>query len=397
MEHALDFTRVNILIGPNNCGKSNFLEALSFPSGVVENGLYETLQEHGMSAIPNRCNSEPNVLFDYVFEEPDAPVPHRYRLDVHIDRKKTDSYFLKEERLSNEESRPGHDEPFHFFKCHLGEAGYGFCSFHDREEGHASRKISVREKETFFKQVDDVLEALDSDERNRFIDNVNPYIKKIRRYFQGWKSYSMSKISVQDLVFPAKVTDSDEMLTHSGNNFQNLLRIMFNDDSIDRFEEIIKIKKIIPALKKIKPVVTDMCSIELRIQNETFRLSEMSDGTLRMLLLTLLTRSSLRPNTLMLDEPEINIHPAWQKIVYDLMSDDSDSMQLFISTHSPDLLDRFTTDFMQGAVKVFVFDQGKITDLASKMAYLKPRMEEEGWELGDLYRVGDPGVGGWPW
>jgi hypothetical protein len=22
---------------------------------------------------------------------------------------------------------------------------------------------------------------------------------------------------------------------------------------------------------------------------------------------------------------------------------------------------------------------------------------EEGWELGDLYRVGDPTVGGWPW
>ncbi|MBF0477178.1 MAG: hypothetical protein HQK59_15415 [Deltaproteobacteria bacterium] len=21
----------------------------------------------------------------------------------------------------------------------------------------------------------------------------------------------------------------------------------------------------------------------------------------------------------------------------------------------------------------------------------------EGWELGDLYRVGDPDVGGWPW
>lgn len=397
MEHPLDFARVNILIGPNNCGKSNFLEALSIPAGVVENGLYETLQEHGMSAIPNRCNGEAGVLFDYVFEEPDALVPHRYRLDVHIDRKKADSYFLREERLSNEEVRPGFAEPFHFFKCHSGETGYGFCSFHDLAEGHASRKISVREKETFFKQVDDVLEALDSDERNKFIDDVNPYIKKIRTYFQGWKNYSMSKISVQDLVSPAKVTDSDDMLFHDGKNFQNLLRIMFNDDSIDQFEEVLEKKKIIPGIKKVKPVVTDMCSVELRIQNETFKLSEMSDGTLRMLLLTLLTKSSLRPNTLMIDEPEINIHPAWQKIVHDLMMDDSDSMQLFLSTHSPDLLDRFTTDFMQGTVKVFVFDQGKITDLASKMAYLRPRMEEEGWELGDLYRVGDPQVGGWPW
>jgi hypothetical protein len=22
---------------------------------------------------------------------------------------------------------------------------------------------------------------------------------------------------------------------------------------------------------------------------------------------------------------------------------------------------------------------------------------QEGWELGDLYRVGDPSIGGWPW
>ncbi|EDX75294.1 hypothetical protein MC7420_2298 [Coleofasciculus chthonoplastes PCC 7420] len=27
---------------------------------------------------------------------------------------------------------------------------------------------------------------------------------------------------------------------------------------------------------------------------------------------------------------------------------------------------------------------------------LEPKLEQ-GWQLGDLYRVGDPSIGGWPW
>lgn len=397
MQNHVEFAQKNILLGPNNCGKSNFLNALSLPAKVAENGLYEALHAQGMTSIPDRFADDSDVVLDYVFAEPEAQQNHRYRLNVHIDRKKPESYYLKEERLSNEDALPGYDEPLHFFKCHANGIGSCFCSFRDLADGHASRRVSVSEKETFFAQLQTMLEGLESNERNKFIDDVNPVIKKISAYFQGWRNYSMSRISLEDVVAPAKVTDSDNMLRPDGKNFQNLIRILFNNDSIETLERLLQEKQIIPGLKKIKPIVSDMCHVELRIHGENFRLNEMSDGTLRMLLLVLLFQSQMRPYTLMIDEPEINIHPAWQKSLYELITNQQSHMQIFLSTHSPDLLDRFTGEFLDGKVKVFVFEQGRIHDLYAKWDYIQPRVEQDGWELGDLYRVGDPVIGGWPW
>ncbi len=397
MESPLEFAGVNILLGPNNCGKSNFLDALSFPALIMEDGLYATLQSLGMSAIPDRFERKANVELDYVFEEPGAQQAHRYKGNLHIAPGKLDAYHLVEERLSNAVPLPGFPEPLHFFKCHANDIGYGYCSFRDLAKGHASHRFAVSEKETFFAQIDRIVEGLDGDERNRFIDDVNPIIKRINAYCVGWKNYSMSRISLSDVVAPAKVTDSDSTLRSDGRNFQNLIRILFNNDAIENIEKILLDKQIVPGLKKIKPVVSEVCVVELRIANETFKLSEMSDGTLRMLLLVLLTQSSLRPNILMIDEPEINIHPAWQKTVYELLIGTPAGVQSFLSTHSPDLLDRFTRNFLEGGVKVFVFNQGRIQDLAEKREYLDKKISQDGWELGDLYRVGDPVVGGWPW
>ena len=69
--------------------------------------------------------------------------------------------------------------------------------------------------------------------------------------------------------------------------------------------------------------------------------------------------------------------------------------QVIITTHSPDLLDRFT-DCLEN---VFCFSS--VNNTHFKIKTLSKELLEtqlnEGWELGDLYRVGDPNVGGWPW
>jgi len=69
--------------------------------------------------------------------------------------------------------------------------------------------------------------------------------------------------------------------------------------------------------------------------------------------------------------------------------------QILISTHSPDLLDAFTEAFRAGAASLLVFDQpGRVRRAAPAEL---DSFFKEGWELGDLYRVGEPKLGGWPW
>ncbi|GFN33838.1 hypothetical protein PCURB6_40980 [Paenibacillus curdlanolyticus] len=77
------------------------------------------------------------------------------------------------------------------------------------------------------------------------------------------------------------------------------------------------------------------------------------------------------------------------------------SDQLFVSTHSPDLLDGFTAAFAQNEPKelnVYAFDSKAP---ANNLLRVRPEVLhdqlEEGWRLGDLYRIGEPQLGGWPW
>ena len=99
---------------------------------------------------------------------------------------------------------------------------------------------------------------------------------------------------------------------------------------------------------------------------------------------------------LSIDEPELNMHPAWLKVIGSWFQRFTSADQLFVSTHSPELLDAFTEGFKSGDVALFVFGLGE-----KEMRRLDPAELEDffkkGWELGDLYRVGEPKLGGWPW
>jgi predicted ATPase len=122
----------------------------------------------------------------------------------------------------------------------------------------------------------------------------------------------------------------------------------------------------------------------------------MSDGTLKALWLALLLFSPVQQSLLAIDEPELNLHPAWLKVIGGWLQRFCSAEQLFVSTHSPDLLDTFTEGFRTGQVALFVFGAGE----QEIRRVETPELDEffrEGWELGDLYRIGEPKLGGWPW
>jgi predicted ATPase len=100
-----------------------------------------------------------------------------------------------------------------------------------------------------------------------------------------------------------------------------------------------------------------------------------------------------------IEEPEIGIHTAWLKILAEWMKAASRQTQIIISTHSPDLLDCFTEQVIAETANVFVFNAKDknhfVVESLSKEAITS--WVQKGWELGDLYRVGDPSIGGWPW
>ena len=65
----------------------------------------------------------------------------------------------------------------------------------------------------------------------------------------------------------------------------------------------------------------------------------MSDGTLRALGLLMAVFQTPAPSVLVIEEPEATIHPGALGAVLDLISRASKTMQVIVTTHSPELLD----------------------------------------------------------
>ncbi len=77
-----------------------------------------------------------------------------------------------------------------------------------------------------------------------------------------------------------------------------------------------------------------------------FSASQLSDGSLRiMCLVTLLLQpQDLRPKLIVIDEPELGLHPAAEALVAGLIKAASASSQILVSTQSATFLDHFSAD-----------------------------------------------------
>ena len=119
-----------------------------------------------------------------------------------------------------------------------------------------------------------------------------------------------------------------------------------------------------------------------------------------MLTWAVILHSPTLPTLIVIEEPELGIHPAWMPILAEWIKGAAQRTQVIVSTHSPDLLDSFTDQLDNGGF-IYAFQP----DNESRSHFTPSRLTEsavtgwleEGWQLGDLYRVGNPAVGGWPW
>ncbi len=227
------------------------------------------------------------------------------------------------------------------------------------------------------------------------------YIPKIELVSE-WHFYNANDMNLQTIrETEPKIGPSNIFLSPNG---ENLALVLDNLIQLDLdFEENLNnaMKAILPSTRKVRPVRVGRLSLTVEWHwegmKEPLYLNELSDGTVRMLCWATILHSPKLPSLLVIDEPEIGIHVAWLHILAEWIKQAAEKTQVIISTHSPDLLDYFT-DHVEN-VAVFCPAGNDKSHFKVKSLTLKDVSSwlEEGWQLGDLYRVGDPSVGGWPW
>ena len=419
MEDGIAFGALTVFIGANGSGKSNVISLFQFlqesltGSGADDQRGRTNFEDAvfrlgGARILDGTLNAPANVGVDYQFAIDGEGI--NYGVDLFV-QDSLRQVIVEKEYLDRGNDSAGLSA---LFRAHSG-----------REKGEGSGYVSVTPR---FNPPDPELSAVDHmlslyrfpvnelalSALPRLLENTPFSYEEVPLYgprakiiesTNAWDFYNANYINLKRIqLSDPKLGQGDTILSPSG---ENLALVLFNLIQADiEFENSLNelMKDFLPFSRRIRciPVGRYALTIEWYVEgvSEPFFLSDMSDGTVLMLCWAVILHSPRPPALIVLDEPELGIHPAWMPILAEWIKRAAQKTQIIVTTHSPDLLDHFT-DQLDDSGYIYTFQQ----DPESQNHFRPKRLDrdtvsgwlEDGWQLGDLYRVGNPAVGGWPW
>lgn len=321
---------INVIIGANGSGKSNFISAFSFLNAIREGRLQESVKRSGGA----------DEILHYGREETKA-------LMFHISFKDE----MNQYRIELWGDDLNRVVPF-------AETAY----FWDKSRGYQSpydQPISSGE-----------LEAGISKQQDRQVAHY------VRQHLSKWRLYHFHDTSRDSpLKRSAKIADN-RYLRPDGSNIASILYLLRN-----KHPEYYK--RINLTIRNVAPFFDDFILEPLELNEEMISLewrelghdkymapSSFSDGTLRFIALAtlLLQPKEYQPSIILIDEPELGLHPYALSVLASLVKMASERSQIIISTQSAFLLDNFepkdvlVADRVDGATEFSRLDTVDLSD-----------------------------------
>lgn len=386
-----------ILIGPNACGKSNLIGVLRFlkqslvgsreeeRGGTVwGNALHDILGGPGI--LDATLTAPQRVAMAFDFEHAEWPDGIRFEWILGVDKNPI-RVWVNLEYVSV--VRPVSNAKHRFFYEFL-EDSPGI--------GTLRRPVPLKMIHPF-RYTELVLRDPELSESG--VPDVGQIAERLRRFIGGWRFYNASHMNLKAIrSAEPKIGLPASILSDSGENLPTVLDNLCQQDMDfeDRLNEACR--ELLPNTRRVRVARVGRLNVavEWYMQGikEPFYLDALSDGTVRMLCWAVILKTPNPATLLVLDEPELGLHVAWMPILAKWIKEAADrGTQVMIATHSSDLLDQFGDRIDH----VYAFQQdadGRFTPRPLSPERLAARLAE-GWHLGDLYRVGDPDIGGWPW
>lgn len=216
-------------------------------------------------------------------------------------------------------------------------------------------------------------------------NKISAYVQPVLQY-EKWRVYHFHDTSVSARVKQThKITNNVELQYDAGNLAAFLYRL--------KKEYSNNYAQIVDAVKMIAPYFKDFYLEESFLSDDiilrwhqvgsddTFNANQFSDGTLRFICLAtlFLQPNELQPETLIVDEPELGLHPYAITLLSEIIKKASVKKQIILSTQSVDLLNEFAAN------QIIVVDRNE-TDGTTFKQYSEEELKE--W-LADDYAMGD--------
>ena len=337
MEH-LELKNLNILIGANGAGKSNFIS------------LFRLL---------NAISNEELQLYTQVQGGPDSL--------LHFGRKNTDKIHVE---------------------CYFNKYAYLF----DLISTNNNRLVFKREELDivhFSAPNDPVIVGLESSESN-FIgtfDNDN-FAILLEKALKTWRIYHFHDTSDTAKVKGVNAINDNLLLKPDAANLAAYLRRIRQQYSAEY-------QRIVETIRLVLPFFYDFVYREEKnleyIELEWFQVGQLdtplkahmlSDGSLRFICLVVLLLQPLEllPDTIIIDEPELGLHPYAISVLSDIFKQVAEDKQLIIATQSVELINEFEPE------DIIVVEQHNGLSSFKRLSQEELRDWLEDYSLGELWQ-----------
>ena len=378
---------LNVLIGPNASGKTNFIEAIEIlraapgdirvpfhKGGGIKEWLWKGEKETNSIEIETKIL---RILGPALYEE----ISLRYFLSFSI---YGDGLHIGEEIIENE--YPKDDEDF----------------IYRNKKGKVVIKVN-QSKEPFFIQKEQVIDNIDTKDKFNPFQSIlsqreDPFsyrqltsLKQKLREIRIFDNWTVGKNNISRI--PQQSDLPSDFLLESFSNFA----LIINDLKDRRETKDLIIEKMKIYYDEFEYLITKIQggSVQLFIQEKGFKdpipATRLSDGTLRYLCLLTILCHPEPPPLICIEEPEIGLHPDIMPTIADLLIDASQRTQLIVTTHS----DALVSALSETPESVVVCEHD---DDGTHMRRLeKDKLDAwlEKYTLGDLWMKGE--IGGTRW
>lgn len=334
-DQTLRLGPLNIFIGGNGSGKSNLIEVFRFLRAIVDEKLaeYTAMKGGADSLLYFGRRQSPDMSIEVMFSDGETTDGYRVRLLGTSD----DNVFIGSETAS------GSDEES-FFKW--------------------KQPIASATRESRLKNLED---------------------ERIRRDIESYRVYHFHDTSDVAAMKGTSDVDDNRFLRPQAENLAAFLYWLQEMRSEHMANIRDTIRQIAPFFDefRLEPLRLNPSKIRLEWKEKGsdmyFNASSLSDGTLRFICLATLLLQPDLPPLILLDEPELGLHPAAVTLLASLLSSASTRSQVLVATQSVTLVNQFEPE------QVWAVDR---EDRQSVFRHLS-RADMSGWlddyALGELW------------
>lgn len=183
------------------------------------------------------------------------------------------------------------------------------------------------------------------------VDTKNQTALIIRNILdRGCKVYQFHDSSNEGPLRQASPVNSANYLQAEGNNLASFLYLLKQNYPIEYKRIVNHVKMVVPQFRDfyLEPQnnYISLNWVDTSLNDYVFNSHQLSDGSIRFIALAtlLLQPNKIMPNVIIIDEPELGLHPYAIDLLAEMIKDASLHTQIIIATQSSALIDNFDVD-----------------------------------------------------